>query len=185
MHAVSRRFAAPARRAAAALRRFRAHRGGTAAIEFAIVFLPFAAFLFAIMETAIVFFASQVLETNAADAARLVLTGQAQGGGYTQASFKSAVCQRMTGMFDCTNKLSIDVRKFSDFAAINLTAPLNANCTLSNFVYQPGGPGDIVVVRLIYQWPIGVWLWNPNIADNCPGHSKLLVATAAFRNEPY
>jgi hypothetical protein len=50
--------------------------------------------------------------------------------------------------------------------------------------YSPGGPGDIVVVRLFYQWPLIVTGLGYNIA-NLSGSKRLLTATAAFRNEPY
>ena len=62
---------------------------------------PFLAVLFAIMETAMVFFAGQTLETAVADSSRLILTGQAQTGRLTQAAFKEAVCARIYGLFDC------------------------------------------------------------------------------------
>ena len=44
------------------LRRFRRNRGGSAVVEFALVAPMFFALLFAIIETALMFFASQVLE---------------------------------------------------------------------------------------------------------------------------
>jgi hypothetical protein len=50
--------------------------------------------------------------------------------------------------------------------------------------YQPGGPGDVVVVSLYYQWPIYVSLLSNNLGNQA-GNKRLLVATAAFRNEPY
>ena len=50
--------------------------------------------------------------------------------------------------------------------------------------YTPGGPGDIVVVTLYYQWPIYVSLLSNNLS-NLSGNNRLLVATAVFRNEPY
>src|SRR6267142_1539977 len=62
---------------------------------------PLRALMFAIMETAIVFFASQTLETAVADSARLIMTGQAQSQGFTQAQFKTAVCAKILGLFDC------------------------------------------------------------------------------------
>ena len=52
-----------------ALRRFRRNRRGSAAVEFALVAPVFFALLFAIIETAIVFFAGQVLETVTQDSA--------------------------------------------------------------------------------------------------------------------
>ena len=71
---------------------------------------PFLALMFAIMETAIVFFASQTLETAVADSARLIMTGQAQHSSFTQAQFKSAVCAKILGLFDCANGIKIDVQ---------------------------------------------------------------------------
>ncbi len=50
------------------------------AVEFAILAFPFLALLFAVMQTALIFFAQQTLETAAADSARLVLTGQMREG---------------------------------------------------------------------------------------------------------
>ena len=64
--------------AACALSRFRRDRQGSAAIEFAFVGIPFLMMMFAIVETALMFFATQVLETATADSARLIMTGQAQ-----------------------------------------------------------------------------------------------------------
>ena len=74
------------------LRRFRRNRRGSAAVEFALVAPVFFALLFAIIETAIVFFASQVLETVTQNSARQIMTGQAQDANYAQAnSFKDRI----------------------------------------------------------------------------------------------
>jgi Flp pilus assembly protein TadG len=167
------------------LRRFAKGDDGIAAVEFGIVAAPFLALMFAIMETAIVFFASQTLETAVADSARLIMTGQAQSGNFTQAQFKTAVCSKILGLFDCQNGIKIDVRTYSDFSSISSAKPFDANGNLqNNFVYTPGNAGDIVVVRLMYEWPIYVSLLGFNLAD-MSGNKRLIIATAAFRNEPY
>jgi len=63
--------------------------------------------------------------------------------------------------------------------------PLDSERKLvNNFVYQPGGPGDIVVVRLIYPWPVHLSMLDLGLADMA-GNKRLLMATAVFRNEPY
>src|SRR5512132_3197430 len=98
-----------------AMRRFARGEDGVAAVEFGIVAAPFLALMFAIMETAIVFFASQTLETAVADSARLIMTGQAQQGSFTQAQFKPAVCAKILGLFDCANGIKIDVKTYSSF----------------------------------------------------------------------
>jgi Flp pilus assembly protein TadG len=61
--------------------RFARHQDGAAAVEFALIAVSFLALLFAILETALVFFAGQTLESAASDAGRLIMTGQAQTAG--------------------------------------------------------------------------------------------------------
>jgi len=166
------------------MRRLARQQDGSAAVEFGLVAMPFLALVFAIIETALVFFANQVLETAAADASRLIMTGQAQMQGLTKDTFKSQVCTKIYGLFDCASGVQVDVQTFSSFGSVNLTTPLDSNGKLdtSGFKYSPGGPGDIVVVRLVYQWPVFVsMLGLSNMADN----NRLMIATAAFRNEPY
>jgi Flp pilus assembly protein TadG len=147
---------------------------------------PFLAMVFAIIETALVFFAGQALETAGSDSARLIMTGQAQTQGYDQAKFKQAVCAKIYGLFDCAGGLYVDVQNYTSFGAINTAKPIdsNGNMQTSGFGYQPGGPGSIVVVRLMYQWPVYVSLLGLNLADSA-GSKRLLMSTVAFRNEPY
>ena len=168
------------------VRRFARGEDGIAAVEFGIVAAPFLALMFAIMETALVFFASQTLETAVADSARLIMTGQAQTQSFSQAQFKSAVCSKVGGLFDCAGGLQIDVKTYTTFGSISNAKPLDANGNLqtSSFGYQPGGPGQIVVVRLMYQWPVYASLLGFNLSD-MSGSKRLIMATAAFRNEPY
>ena len=167
-------------------RRFARHEEGATAIEFGIVAAPFLALMFAILETALVFFASQTLETAVADSARLIMTGQAQQGGYSQTRFKEEVCNRIKGLFDCQAGMHIDVKTYDTFGSINNDKPIGPDKKLKSpdFGYQPGGPGQIVVVRIMYEWPVFASVLNFDLAD-LAGSKRLLVATAAFRNEPY
>jgi Flp pilus assembly protein TadG len=184
---VKQRLAGGARRLAdrCALRRFATQQDGAAAVEFGLVAAPFLALVFAIMETALIFFSGQALETAVADASRLIMTGQAQTQGFSQSQFKNAVCARIFGLFDCQNGVYVDVKTFTSFASVNTPSPIDGQGNFqNNFSYQPGGPGDIVVVRLFYQWPVYVSLLGLNLS-NMSGGKRLLVATAAFRNEPY
>jgi Flp pilus assembly protein TadG len=166
------------------LRRFRRNRRGTAAVEFALVAPIFFGVLFAIIELALVFFASQILETVTQDTSRLIMTGQAQNSSFTQAQFKNAVCAKLTIMFDCVNGVSIDVQSYTAFSSVNVADPIVAGNFVPPNNYLPGGPGDIVVVRLFYKWPLFVTGLGFNVA-NISGNKRLLTATAAFQNEPY
>ncbi len=177
-------------------RHFVRRQDGAAAVEFALVALPFLALTFAIIETALVFFAGQTLEAAAADSARLIMTGQAQTDispttkavGFSQEDFKNAVCDRVYGLFDCKNDLYVDVRTYTSFAAgataLNTSPISNGTFDTSKMQYNPGGAGDIVVVTLYYQWPIYVTVLG-NSLDNLNGGNRLLVATSVFRTEPY
>ncbi len=173
----------------AGLQRFCRNEQGAAAVEFAMVMVPFLAFLMAIMQSAIVLFAGQVLQTATTNAARQILTGQAQNAGWSAQQFQSSVCANLTVMFNCGSNLFIDIRSFSSFSNVSLPNVTNADGTLANnYVYQPGNPGDVVVVRLIYQWPIIASALGLGVGYglvNGSGNTNTLVATAAFRNEPY
>jgi Flp pilus assembly protein TadG len=172
------------------LRRFRRSRRASAAVEFALVAPAFFALLFAILETALVFFAGQVLESVTQDAARSILTGQAQSAGYDQTTFKSHVVCPANSLasvlfLDCINSVYVDVQSYPAFSNIAIASQIDgASNFINNMQYSPGGPSNIVVVRLFYQWPIFVTGLGYNIA-NLAGSKRLLVATAAFQNEPF
>jgi Flp pilus assembly protein TadG len=167
------------------LRRFGRNHRGSAAVEFALVAPVFFALLFAIIETALMFFASQVLETVTQNSARMIVTGQAQNSSYTQTQFKTYVCGQIPALFNC-GSLYVDVESYSSFANISLSSQIDGsgNFINNNMQYSPGGPGDIVVVRLFYPWQLFVTGLGYNIS-NLSGNQRLLVATAAFQNEPY
>jgi Flp pilus assembly protein TadG len=165
----------------ATVRRLIRHEDGSTAVEFGLLGIPFFGLMFAIIETSFVFFAGQTLETATADASRLIMTGQAQMQSFDQAKFKESVCARIYALFDCANGVKIDVRTAASFSAADLNKPIDANGNLTNnFTFQPGNAGDIVIVRVMYQWPIYV----ARLSD-LAGNKRLLMATAAFRNEPY
>ena len=111
-------------------RRFVSQRKASTTVEFGLLAAPFVALIFAILQTAILFFADQSLETAAATAARLILTGQAQTQGWTAAQFKSQVCNVITGLFSCNSGVYVDVETYSSFAAVGLGMPV------SNGVFQ-------------------------------------------------
>lgn len=167
-------------------KRFIREQDGAAALEFAIVMFPFFALIFAIMETSLIFLASQTLETAAAESGRLIFTGQAQGAKLTQAAFQEQVCNRIYALFDCRNNLKVDVRQYDKFDAAKFQRPEvdEEGNFKGDFVYDPAGPGCITVVRLYYQWPLTLPLGGFETA-RLPGDKLLLAATAAFRNEPY
>jgi len=166
------------------IHRFRRDRRGATIVEFALVAAPFFALLFAILQTALIFFATQVLETGVHDAARLIRTGQAQEQELNAETFKAAVCSEIFGLFDCMGGLKIDVRTYLDFAGADTGKSIVDGDFQDDLVYQPGAGGDIVVVRAFYEWPMVLPTLDSSAA-NLNNGNYLLSAAATFRNEPF
>jgi Flp pilus assembly protein TadG len=167
------------------IRRFHGDASGTAALEFALVATPFFFLLLAVLQVALVYFANFMLDNAVDRAARLIRTGQAQS--FSAAKFKTEVCKQLTAPLFCDN-LKLDVRKYSSFAGAgsDLTQPLDSNGDLkSKFSYNPGARNDVMVVRAFYPFDIGALLPAEISLSNMSGNGRVLVATAAFRNEPF
>lgn len=160
-------------------------RRGTASIEFAIVATPFLALLFALIETMLVFFATLTLENGVSEAARQIRTGQAQAANFTQQDFRNAICDEVGFMLDCGTSMELDVRKFDGFQNVQMPPPLNPQGEFAtNFVFDPGQEGDVVVVRVFYSYPVMTPMIGGGMADMA-GQNRLLVASSVFRNEPF
>jgi Flp pilus assembly protein TadG len=167
------------------LHRFRHNRHGSAAVQFAIVAPLFFGLLFAIIEVALMFFASQVLETITQNSARMILTGQAQNGSYTQSQFANYVCTQVPAAFFNCNNIYIDVESWSSASSVTIANQIDGSGNfINNMQYNPGTQGSLVVVRLFYQWPTFFTGFGFNLA-NLSNNKVLLQATAVFKNEPY
>ena len=166
---------------------------GATAVEFALVAAPFLALLVGLFQTAIVFLAGRELDEAVTAASRYILTGQAQSSNMTQSQFNSWVCQNITALFNCNN-LMVNVQSYATFSSASTANPiasfnskgqaLNSSGQVINWSFSPGGPGDIVVVQVMYQWPIVLGPLGFNLSNLSNGN-RLLMATAAFKNEPY
>jgi Flp pilus assembly protein TadG len=168
------------------LRRFGRNRKGSAIVEFALVAPAFIALLFAIFESGIMFFASQILETVTQESARQIMTGQAQAAGYTATTFMTnVVCPQIPAVLTCAN-IGVDVESDpSQFSNISIATPVTSgsfDSTKLNF--NMGASCSVVTVTLYYQWQVFVMGFVPNIGT-LNGNKRLISATAAFRNEPY
>jgi Flp pilus assembly protein TadG len=168
--------------------RFACTERGATAVEFALIAAPFLATLIAIFQVAIFLFAQQVLQNAAVEAGRLFMTGQAQNNNTTQTQFASNdVCPMIQAMFTCSS-LMVNVQNYEDFAAANASEPaltFNGQGQVTNtWSYDPGTPGEVMVVQLIYQWPIVSGPFGyvlPNLGN---GYVEMM-GVSAFRVEPY
>ena len=163
---------------------------GVTAIEFGILAIPFFVLIYAILETAMLFFASQVLDSAVEDASRKIRTGQAQAASWTISNFRTELCGYTFGMFgDCSN-VQIKVAVLANFSAAS-TVPTVQNCTTATCTWDPafqsyaaGVRREVIQVQAFYRWPLLVILPYFNLR-NQPDNYRLISAMRVFRNEPF
>lgn len=164
----------------------RTQRGATA-VEFALIAPPFLALLIAILEVTLFLFAQQVLQNAAVEAGRLFMTGQAQNAGTSQSQFQTEVCPMVSALFTCSS-LMVNVQTYASATGASASAPtltFNGQGKVTNtWAYSPGTPGQLMVVQLIYLWPIVSGPFGyvlPNLLNN----QTPIMGVSAFRVEPY
>jgi hypothetical protein len=161
-------------------------REGAAAVEFAMVALPFFLMIFSILELGIVFVLDSVMETATTEAGRLVRTGQADQQKFTAARFKTEFCSRMM-LFesDCANRATVDVRVIPKFTAPSPPDPItNGAMDDKKTIYDGGKPGDLILVSVWYVHPLATPMLSQ--ATSPLGVGKIVLrSTTAFRNEPW
>lgn len=169
------------------MRRLRHARDGSAAIEFALIALPFFMLLFAILEIGLILLLDAVVETAVADTGRLVRTGQTQLQNIDRDMMKARLCANMSVFAgDCATRAYLDVRVVNDFST-----PLSADDPMASGAFdkskidvKPGLPGDMVMVRVWYEHPVVTPFLQQALTKAQDGN-VLLTTTMAFRNEPY
>jgi Flp pilus assembly protein TadG len=165
---------------------------GATAVEFALIAAPFLAIVVALIQTFLVFFAQSVLENAVRQSSRQILTGQTQtqDASLSQtaaiAAFHQTVCNNAAILFTCTG-LMVDVQVANNWSSANTGMPTltyGSNGNVSNsWQFNPGSAGDVVVVRVMYLWPLFFGPIAFNMA-NQPNGSREIMASAAFQNEP-
>jgi Flp pilus assembly protein TadG len=191
----------PRLRAPAGPRRWRPALGecGTAMVEFAILAPIFLGLLGAIMEFSGIMFVQTLLEGSAREASRYGITGSTEPGVSREDEIMNIVRKNTYGIIDL-DKLNIETLVYHSFADIGQPEPYtdtNGNGSYDtgepftdvngNGTWDPdmgsaglGGPGDIVVYQMSYDWHIMIPLFRPFFGD-----TVTLKANVAVRNEPY
>lgn len=164
----------------------RRHRSGVAAVEFALVALPFFFLIFAIMQVAFLFLLDSLLESATMQTARLVRTGEAFDRGLTRAQFETALCARMSVFEgDCADRLFVDIREIPQFR--NQTLPdlvVGGVLNEAGLSYTNGQASSLVVVRVWYRQSLFLPTLSQAVSRPDSGET-LLSVTTAFRSEPY
>ena len=176
------------------MRRYLKNKEGTAAIEFAILAIPFFMLLFATLELAIVFFINSTLNHAVSEAGRFIRTGNFQACG-TKEKFKELVCDKMSGLGNCEARLRIDVVSGTNFGSITLPTPPEppkldptdptSTDDIPNGDFASTVASDPVVIRGLYYHKL---VLPPQLTrlESINGRGiRVLNATTAFKNEPF
>jgi Flp pilus assembly protein TadG len=179
----------PARQRGAWLR----DESGSAAVEFALVAVPFFLFVFGIIGVGLYFFTQSALDRGLENAARKIRTGEAQQAAVTVGQFKTSICTEAGTYIDCS-KVSVIVQSASDWSGIS---PLSCVDSNNNMVGSTGATGDliskysgasktVVLVTVCYKWDLAQMFSFLKLGSG-PGGTGAAVVQAAttFRSEPY
>lgn len=174
------------------LEAFAEDKRGIAAVEFALIAMPFFFLIFGLLEVCVIFIMSSILEHAASEASRQIRTGQIQTAGHAdpRQEFLDDLCDELYGLMACdTGKLKLDVQTFTSFGGTaGQTVPFDSTTNDvddSGFGFNTGAQNEIVVIRVFYEWDLIIPIMSAPL-DNMGGtNRRLLQATVAFRNEPF
>ena len=171
--------------------RFLRDRRGATAIEFAILSVPFALLVFAILESCIAFAGQEVMANITDDVARKLRTGQLKATDVAGTSLRDMICTKLEIIVsqDCPNQLLVDLRQYTTFADAATAGYKikNNDVQLTNgtaevpFVVTAGAAESRNMLRVFYKWPIMTDL----LAQSMGGNKTLHFASVTWQNEPF
>ena len=166
-------------------------RGG-AALEFAIVAVPFMTFLLVLFQVGLDFYYQTALDFAVAHGARAVQTGAAQAEVSADSFKKDYVCPAVQGLLNCPS-ITVTaqlVLPTSDYYQTQFPSPLNAAGVVSLSTYTShfplGGPNSLMLVQAVLESPSLTGRLVPGLYTY-DGSSVVHVTTSttAFTNENF
>ena len=159
---------------------------GATAIELSFIALPLIYFMLSIIEVALMFTTSIVLEGATSDASRLVRTGQVQqAGAGGQAMFEDALCRAMSVLASC-NDIEYEVVEIGDGwgSASGNTANFDDDGAFQSQGFDPGGVSDVVLIRAVYNYPLKTPIMSQFFGD-AGKTTRMMMSTVVLQTEPY
>lgn len=178
-----------------ASRRLLRNEDGSAAIEFAMVGLPFLLFVLGIMGYGLFFLSTNFLQYGVEAAARKIRTGEyktaGKNGVMTVEEFRALACSAARPVIDC-GKMSVIVQHGLDWTGISPVACTNAQGDMTVSTGNPkddlsaGGASEVVLVTLCYKWDLADSFSFLKLGSGPSGTGPaVLQAATAFKSEPY
>jgi uncharacterized membrane protein len=95
-------------------------------------------------------------------------------------TFAAQVCASMAdSAANCAARLAVSVGKFSSFGSVSQAAS-----SAPNGAFDGGGPGDIILVKATYAWPLILPMYGGGFTTQ-GATQAVLSASTTFKNEPY
>lgn len=165
-------------------RRWKICREGVTAIEFSLLAVPFVFFVIGTIELSIMMAANALLDASVADAARLIRTGQVQQtDSDPKEMFKEALCDGASVLLDCET-IQYSVETIASFGDANPAPDVNDDGEMEAPPFDPGGSGDIVLIKTTYLYPL-VTPWIGGFFSDYPGNKRLMSSSVVLQTEPY
>ena len=173
-------------------------RDGATAVEMALVWPMFFAFMIGTMEVAVVMFTNVAIEAAVRDGARYGVTGNTPEGATREERLREIIAERTLGLVLPTSE-DITMKVYPSFAAAGIDEPYedlngngkwdagepytdeNSNGARDGGTPGMGGSGEVVMYTISYQLPI-----IAPIVNNLFGVTVLNMSTRiVVRNEPW
>lgn len=165
-------------------RSFIKDRKGSAAIEFAILALPFMVIIFAIIEIAIMFFVDSGLDAALHKTVRQVRVGTAKTGAWTITEFKNSICSELSYSFSCAANLKVRATVITNMSSVSKTSPIVNGVYNVTENFNIGDSGDYVLVQAFITWDPVLKLYT--FAGGRVNDGRYVLGAAElFKNEPF
>jgi Flp pilus assembly protein TadG len=166
------------------LRAFTKDRKGSAAIEFAILALPFFVVIFAIAEIAVMYFVDSGLDAALHKTVRQVRVGVAKSGSWDSNKFKDVLCSELSYSFGCATKIKVRATVITDMSSVSRISGINGGTLNVTEDFSLGDSGNYVLVQAFLPWDPTFKLYAIS-SDRLSDGSYVLSAAELIKNEPF
>ncbi len=158
---------------------------GATAIEFAMLALPFFAFLYALLGIGYIYITSNTLEDATQMAGRQIRIGEVDASQMTKEQFRSLICDSvLVPTQTCLADIVVDVTSDPDISNLDTKAPVtNGVLDPTKEQYNPGIGLDYVIVKAYLPMSSVNSLFA--LLDAANGPQFVISAVMVFRSEPY
>jgi Flp pilus assembly protein TadG len=159
-------------------------RDGSAAIEFALLILPFSILIFVIIEISLLYFVDTSLDNALHQTARKIKVGYAAQNKWTIDSFKADLCNNMALSFGCSSHIIVRVAAVNSLSSASYISGTTNGVLTATDSYDMGKTGDYILVQAFLPWDPVFKLYTFSSATLSDG-TYILGASALFKNEPF